>query len=71
MSAPDRDQLVELLDELPEENVRALLGVLRQLGPREQVRRWSSAIGSLTDADAEQMRRAVQEGCESIDPDGW
>lgn len=71
MSAVYRDQLDKLLDKLPEENVRALLEVLRRLGRREQVRRWSSAVGSLSDADAEEMRKAVEEGCETIDPDSW
>ncbi len=66
-----REQLVELLGGLPEENIRALLDVLMRLGAREQVRRWSSAVGGITDADAEQMRHAVQEGCETIDPGTW
>jgi len=66
-----REQLIELLGGLPEENIRALLDVLMRLGAKEKVRRWSTAVGGATDADAEQMRRAVQEGCETIDPDTW
>ena len=66
-----REQLIELLGGLPEENIRALLDVLMRLEAGEQVRRWSTAVGGATDADAEQMRRAVQEGCETIGPDTW
>ena len=66
-----RDQISDLLDELPEENVRALLELLRRPGPRKRPRRWSSAVGSVSHTDAQQMRRAVEEGCESIDPNSW
>ncbi|MEA3399887.1 MAG: hypothetical protein U9R79_01455 [Armatimonadota bacterium] len=69
MSTVYRDQLDELLDQLPEENIRALLDVLREMGSRARLRRWSSAVGGLSDTDAEEMRRAVEEGCESIDTD--
>lgn len=71
VSTAFREQLGELLDELPEESIRALLGVLRASGRSARLRRWSSAVGSLSDADAEQMRRAIEEGCERIDPDTW
>lgn len=71
MSAAHREQIEELLDELPEENILALLGVLRRLGKRERIRRWSSAVATISDADAEEMRRAVAEGCERVDPGGW
>jgi hypothetical protein len=60
-----------LLDGLPEENLRALLNVLRGLHGSSRVRRWSSAIGSLSDADAEEMRRTIEEGCEQIDAEDW
>jgi len=71
LSAVHREQLYDLLDELPEDNLRALLHALRRLGPTGQVRRWNDAIGSLSDADAEEMRRAVEEACENVDRDAW
>jgi len=60
-----------LLDELPEGNLRALLHALRRLGPTGQVRRWNNAVGSLSDADADEMRQAVEEACEGIDAEAW
>jgi|LSQX01.3.fsa_nt_gb hypothetical protein len=71
MSAVYRQQLDDLLDRLPEENLRALLDVLKRLGGRRPIRRWSSAIGRLSEADAEQMKKAIEEGCEQIDPESW
>jgi len=71
VSAAAREQLDELLNELPEENLRALLDVLRALGRSSRVRRWSNAIGGMSDADAEEMRRAIEEGCERVDREGW
>jgi hypothetical protein len=72
MTAALRDELLAALEGLPEGSLRALLQVLRQTrdggGP---IRRWSPAVGSLSDEDAEQMRQAIEEGCERVDPDEW
>ncbi len=61
MSTAHREQLDELLDDLLEESVQALLDVLRRMGRRPRLRRWSSAVGSVSAADAAQMRRAIEE----------
>jgi hypothetical protein len=66
VSAVHRQELDDLLDDLPEENLRALLEVLRGLGEDRRIRRWSSAIGALSDEDAAQMRKAIAEGCERV-----
>jgi len=61
MSTAHREQLDELLDDLLEESVQALLDVLRRMGRRPRLRRWSSAVGSVSAAHAAQMRRAIEE----------
>ena len=71
MSTVHREQLDELLDHLPEENIRVLLDVLRKMGRHLQLRRWSSAVGSVSAADAAQIRQAIEEGCERVDPASW
>gem|GEM_PF-4133840 len=71
LSTECREQLNDLLDELPEENLRALFEALRRAGSEGRIRRWSRAVGSVSDRDAEEMRRAVEEACEEIDADGW
>ena len=66
-----REEAVRVLEDLPEANVRALLQVLRRARERRHMQRWNRAIGSLSDADACQMRSAIEEGCERIDDEGW
>ncbi|MBM3475346.1 MAG: hypothetical protein FJX75_18950 [Armatimonadetes bacterium] len=63
-----REAILTELERLPEQNLRALLNVLR--GMREgdpPIRRWSAAFGSISDEDAEAMLKAVEEGCERVD----
>ena len=71
MSTAAREQLDELLDELPSGNLQALLDVLRGLGGSSRLRRWSNVIGSMSDAEAEELRRAIEEGCERVDREDW
>ena len=71
MSTSIRDQIVVQLQELPESNLRALAEVLRQMRDGRPIRRWSAAVGSLSDSEAEAMQRAVEEGCEHVDPESW
>jgi hypothetical protein len=71
MEADVRDELQLVLSQLPDENLRALLEVLRGLGNDRPVRRWSQAIGSLTGSEADELRRIIQEGCGNVEPDAW
>jgi hypothetical protein len=71
MTAALRDEFLAVLHGLPEENLRALLHVLRQMrDDKRPIRRWSPAIGSISDRDTEEMRRAVEEECEGVGPAG-
>lgn len=64
-----RKEICALLEQLPDENVEALLRVLRKLGTSRPIRRWSAAIGTVSNEDAELMRRAHDEDCEGINED--
>jgi hypothetical protein len=72
MTTALREELLAELEGLSDGNLRALLQVPRGIrDDAEPIRRWSPAVGSLSDEDAEQMRRAIEEGCEGVDPDEW
>ena len=71
MTAAEREEIYAALDELPVENVQALLAALRRLRLDQPIRRWSAAIGTLSHAEAEEMRRIIEEGCEKVDPGSW
>jgi len=71
MSTDVRAQINSALDELPEGNLRALLSVLRRMRSGPPLQRWSAAVGTVSRADAERMRQAVEEGCERIEPEQW
>ncbi|MBD3175524.1 MAG: hypothetical protein GF320_10100 [Armatimonadia bacterium] len=69
MSARVREEIDELLTGLPESNLRALLDALRS--GQVPLRRWSAAVGAVTNEDADTMIRAMDEGCERIEPESW
>ena len=71
MKAELRDRLNEVLARLPEENLRALLDVLQRLAPHESLRRWSPAIGVLSDEDAAQMRLEIEQAFEGVERAAW
>lgn len=71
MAIPYEKEIYAELARLPEGNLKALLEALRAARPDRPLRRWSSAVGTLGDEDAEQMRGAVEEGCEVVDADQW
>jgi hypothetical protein len=71
MAVSAREEIDAVLDELPDENLEVLLRVLRRLRRGEPLRRWSAAIGRLSETDAEDMLRAIEEGCERVDPESW
>jgi len=59
------------IERLPEEHLRALLEALRRANGAQPVRRWSAAIGSISDEDAQAMLQAIEEDCETIGPEAW
>jgi hypothetical protein len=62
-----RDEIMSVLDRLPERNLRVLADVLQRLPEGAALCRWSRVVGSVSDEDAEAMLRAVEEGCEQIE----
>ncbi len=71
MESGYRDEINAVLEELPDDNLQALLNALRRLRRDRAIRRWSAAIGTLTEPEAAEMQRVIEEGCETIDPDSW
>ena len=71
MGVSVREELVAWVERLPESNQRVLLEVLRGMVAADSLRRWSPSVGSLRDEDAEEMLRAIEDGCENIDAEAW
>jgi len=69
VSTDVRAEIDSALDDLPEGNLRALLAVLRKMRSGPPPQRWSPAVGTVSRADAESMRQAIEEDCERIEPD--
>ncbi|MBI2297344.1 MAG: hypothetical protein HYU66_00075 [Armatimonadetes bacterium] len=58
-------ELLALVDSLPGYNKRALLRELRR-DAAAPIRRWSTAIGSISDEDAAEMLAAIEDEFERI-----
>jgi hypothetical protein len=68
-----REQIIEQVDLLDEPQRRQLLDFVRRLKapagtPGRSLLRFA---GSVDLADLEPMSRAIQEGCEKVDPNAW
>ncbi len=71
MSTTVYEQIIAELRQLPESSLHALLDVLRRTRDGRPIRRWSPAVGSLTDEEAAAMRQAIDEGCEDVNFEAW
>ncbi len=60
-----------LLEGLPENDLRAVARTLREMHKRTTPREWTSVVGSMSDEDAEEMRRIIREQFGPVDPDQW
>ena len=68
-----KDQINEQVDRLDEAQRRQVLEFARQLAPVAGVpgRSLMRFAGSIDAADLEAMSRAILEGCEKVDTNGW
>lgn len=70
-----RKQIADQIDQLPTEMQQRVLGYAHALasgrpkGISGEV--LAQVAGTLRKRDAAEMRRAIEEGCERIDPNGW
>ena len=68
-------QLHDVLDKLPLDKQRRVLDFARGLNggipPGTPGKDLLKFAGSISTEDAEQMRHAIEEGCERIDPNEW
>lgn len=69
------DEVVEQLKGLPHDMQRRVLEFTRALAvsvPRGAAgRRLMQFAGTISPQDAEEIREAVEQGCEQVDEDGW
>jgi hypothetical protein len=68
-----KDEIIEQVDRLAAPQQRKVLDYARLLTapagtPGRELMRF---VGSIDPADLEAMSRAIQEGCEKIEPNGW
>jgi hypothetical protein len=74
MSAVERE-LQSRIAQLGPEEKRRLLEYTRTLGTSRPRGTPGSALrplfGSISEEDARQMSKAIEEGCEQVDADGW
>lgn len=62
MSPELRNELLEVTEALPDGNVRALIDVLKSLGPDRPLRRWPSLLDKMSDEDTALIIRLSEEG---------
>jgi flagellar motor switch protein FliG len=66
--------IVEDLKLLPPEKLEAAAEFIRRLKPISQDEReaiLARTFGSLSQEDADAMQKAIEEGCERVDAEGW
>ncbi len=75
MSADMAAEVAERMHELPESQQRHVLGFVRALQQAEPEgepgRNLLQFAGLFPPEDCDEIERAVEEGCESINPDAW
>lgn len=68
------EAIVEDLKSLPPEKLELAANFIRRLKPLGQAEReaiLARTFGSLSQEDAEAMRKAIEEGCERVDEQSW
>lgn len=73
MSTTIRAEIIEQIDRLKEPQKQQVLDFARRLvtpegTPGQDLLRFA---GTIDRADLEEMSRAIQEGCEQVDPNAW
>jgi len=74
MTAAMREEIMEQLDRLSEGGLCKLRAVLRRIEEEDRAareRRRREVIGSISDEDAAQMLKVIEEEFERIDDDRW
>jgi hypothetical protein len=68
-----KDEIIDQVDRLAAPQQRKVLDYARRLTmpARTPGRDLMHFVGSIDPADLDVMSRAIQEGCEKIEPNGW
>jgi hypothetical protein len=65
-------QLFEIIKKLDISNKGKVLNFVNSLlTPKEKHSKLMKLAGSVSEVDADLMEKAIEEGCENIDLDGW
>lgn len=73
MSQTDREQIIEQVDRLDDAQQRQVLEFARRVAapsavPSLDLLRFA---GSIDRSDLDTMSKAIEDGCERVDPSGW
>ncbi len=69
MTSADRREIIALIDAMPEDRQHALLALLRQLSTCRPRTPWSWSDGPLSQTDADQMIRDIEEAFGRQEPE--
>lgn len=74
-NSPLKQELFQVLAQLPEERQRQVLHFARSLAPPPPVgipgKQLLRFAGMLNAQEAKALSQAIEEGCERVDPDAW
>jgi hypothetical protein len=73
MSQTIKEQIIEQVDRLDEHRCKQVLDFARRLAAPAGTpgRTLMGFVGSIDPVDLDAMAKAVQEGCEKVDPNAW
>ncbi|MGB3634210.1 MAG: hypothetical protein WA982_09230 [Rubrobacteraceae bacterium] len=75
MSDAVKDQIIDQLSGMSEEEQRRVLGIVRSIAERPGDGVSGSSLirfaGAIDEDDARRMSEAIEEGCEQIEPNEW
>ena len=75
MNKPIPAELIDELQKLDEDAVARVVAYAKSLSDEDKLAarnaKLRKLVGSIPKDDLEQMRKAIEEGCERIDHEGW
>jgi hypothetical protein len=68
------DEVIEDLKSLPTERLKVaadFIGRLKRISEDERQAALTRTFGCLSQEEADELERTIEDGCETIDEDGW
>ncbi|MDB9516497.1 hypothetical protein PN466_05955 [Roseofilum reptotaenium CS-1145] len=66
-----RQQLIEELEQAPDDVVQKVLEFLHQIQVSKKEHPLAKFVGILSDAEAEEMQQAIRQNCRQVDGNEW